>query len=157
MQKFSMFYLPHDAQYIARIIIKVDNNTLLIEWYISNNQITLISTLVVLMSDNRTARRGWENDITGGSRRERNSDSGGKIDAKSEREMKTSKINKAQSALFASLPYEKFLRKSFGLKLKENSKLTHMKKWVIQNWTLQTNGEILFDRFVCNFSVFYTN
>lgn len=24
MQKFSMFYLPHDAQYIARIIIKVD-------------------------------------------------------------------------------------------------------------------------------------
>lgn len=31
MQKFSMFYLPHDAQYIARIIIKVDNNTLLIE------------------------------------------------------------------------------------------------------------------------------
>lgn len=24
MQKFSMFYLPHDAQDIARIIIKVD-------------------------------------------------------------------------------------------------------------------------------------
>lgn len=109
------------------------------------------------MYDNRIAKRGWENDITGGSRREKKSDSGGKIDAKSEREMKTSKINKAQSALFASLPYEKFLRKSFGLKLKENSTLTHMKKWVIQSCTPQTNGKILFNRFICNFSAFYMN